>query len=178
MLGMQQFGLLVGRINQGPGADFGCWLFESGMAFGDMVSWWQPAQARRPTAHEGVDFFRYVDQSGRRHYMADCLVPAPCRCRVVAVCDDFLGRSLFLVPNRPAAERHLFVFGHLKPLVEIGRQVRTGDVVGRVTTPQGRVPGHLHVSCLQGDWRHLPQQLSWPDLLAEPGLRFVRPFAG
>ncbi|PLX49007.1 MAG: hypothetical protein C0613_08995 [Desulfobulbaceae bacterium] len=174
---MQQFGLLVSRINQGDGGDFGRWLFEPGMAFGDMVSWWRPAPARRAVAHEGVDFYRYEDRYGRHQYMADRLVPAPCRCRIVAVCDDFLGRSLFLVPQQPVAEGQIFVFGHITPLVEIGRQVQAGDVVGRVTTPQGRVPGHLHVSCLQGDWRHLPQQLSWPTLLAEPGLRFVRPFA-
>ena len=60
--------------------------------------------------------------------------------------------------------------------VEVGQRFRQGDILGRVAQAQGEVPGHLHVSFLQGDWRDLPGELSWPALLDQQKLRFVRPF--
>ncbi len=147
------------------------------MGYGDLEFWWSGLPKKRPRVHEGIDFFCYEDRRGRIHSLARILVPAPCGGEVVALCPDFLGQSLFLRVDQPNSHRTIVVLSHLASHVEVGQRVEQGEVVGRIVETQGAVPGHLHVSFLRGDDQDLPAKLSWPALLGQQRLRFIRPFS-
>lgn len=147
------------------------------MAFNDLECWWPTFQKKRPQPHEGIDFFCYEDSLGKVHYLTQHLVPAPCHGRVVALCPDFLGRSVFLQAEKQDGKSGMYVLAHISPHVHVGQILNEGDGVGEVAAVKGDVPAHLHVSFLQGDWRDLPEKLSWSAILAQKKLRFVRPFS-
>lgn len=177
MVTIVDFGNLFPVVNNSDEHSFRRWLFQSGMGYGDLEFWWSGLPKKRPRAHEGIDFFCYEDSRGRIHSLAQILVPAPCAGEVVAVCPDFLGQSLFLRVDHPKSHRCIVVLAHIASHLHVGQRVEQGDVAGRVVGTPGEVPPHLHVSLLLGDERDLPAKLSWPALLDQQRLRFVRPFS-
>lgn len=176
MKGIDGFGVLFAGTNTQDGHPFRRWLFQPGMGYGEWEFWWPAPGQKRPRAHEGIDFFCYEDGRDRIHSVAQSLVPMPSRAVVIALCTDFLGQSVFLLPDQLAPKRGILVLAHMAPCVQVGQRLQQGDIVGRVAATSGEVPAHLHVSFLEGDWRDLPAKLSWPALLGQQKLRFVRPF--
>lgn len=171
-----EFGSLFAARNNNDGHLFKSWIFEPGMAYGDLNFWWPTHVQKRPRAHEGIDFFCYEDGEGKRHFLTRSLLPAPCSGRVVALCPDFLGHSVFVRPENMADQRRVVVFAHIVSHVKVGQRVELGDIVGTVGAAKGEVPGHLHVSSLVGDMADLPVKLSWPALLGQSKLQFCCPF--
>ncbi|MDR9502311.1 MAG: M23 family metallopeptidase [Desulfurivibrionaceae bacterium] len=176
MISLASFGSLFSALNNRKEHLFRSWLFEPGMGYHDWQFWWPSPRGKRPRPHEGIDFFCYKDQLGRLHNLDTSLVPAPCGGTVVALCGDFLGQSVFLLPEQPGDRDGLYVLAHISPHVGPGERVQQGDVVGSVAAARGVIPPHLHVSFLQGRWGDLPVELSWPALIKQRQLRFVRPF--
>ncbi len=176
MLSIASFGRLFSSGHEGDDYSFDRWLFQPGMAYGDVGFWWPMSQEKRPRPHEGIDFFCYEDRRGRRHSLTLRSVPAPCGGEVIGLCPDFLGHSVFLRPDHSADQGGVYILAHISPQVSVGQIMKQGDVVGRVAAARGETPAHLHVSFLLGDWRDLPGELNWPGLLGQEKLRFVRPF--
>lgn len=176
MISVDNFGSLFLAVNGQGEHGFGRWVFQPGMAYGDAEFWWSSNQKKRPRSHEGIDFFCYEDSRGMSHSLGRSLVPAPCGGDVIGLCRDFLGQSLFLLADHSTSPKGVFVLAHIASDARVGQRVRQGGILGRIAFGRGEVPGHLHVSFLQGDWRDLPGELSWPALLDQQKLRFVRPF--
>ena len=177
MLSLAAFGRLFSAVNNNNEKEFRFWIFEPGMAYGDPELWWPSLREKRPRPHEGIDFFCYEDCQGIIHNLSSRLVPAPCDGTVIGLCPDFLGHSVFLLPDQLAGLGGIYVLAHISPHVCLGQRVQQGNVVGRVAVARGAAPGHLHVSYLQGEWRDLPLELSWPALFSQRQLQFVRPFS-
>lgn len=177
MVSIGEFGNLFPAVNNKDKSGFRSWLFQPGMGYGDSDFWWSTLRQKRPADHEGIDFFCYEDNRGRIRSLSGCLVPAPCGGQVIAVCRDFLGQSVFLLADQVMGYKGIFVLAHITPHVHVGQRLKQGNVVGRVAETQGEAPSHLHVSFVQGDHRDLPAKLSWPTLLDQQKLRFLRPFS-
>jgi murein DD-endopeptidase MepM/ murein hydrolase activator NlpD len=173
MMKLNEFGVLCSAVNK---HSFREWIFQPGMAFGDSIFWWETQQKKRPRSHEGIDFFCYEDSDGRSHYLDQSLVPAPCAGRVVALCEDFLGQSVFVTNDQENGSASIYVLAHINAHVQVGQKLKQGDVVGQVGSAQGQVPAHLHVSLILGNWRYVPVPLSWKDLIAQQKLQFSQPF--
>ncbi len=176
MLTLSEFGVLFEQLNKWYDNGFLSWFFELGMNYSDKEYWWPSYRQKRPVSHEGIDFFWYVDGHGQKRPLGQAKVPCPCDGKVLALCEDFLGQSVFILNADPAGKVDLFAVAHIIPSVRIGQRVKCGDLVGVIAPGQGRVPGHLHVSALYGDWHDLPRQLTWPALNKQKGLHFVNPF--
>ena len=93
------------------------WLFDPGMMFGSDRKWWGGG-GPRTTPHEGLDlcFFR-VGLSATRRLLAGTKIPAAFEGTVVHMCDDYLGKTVFVKHQGIADEdRHLFtIYGHTQP---------------------------------------------------------------
>ncbi len=176
MVNIAEFGRLFGQVNGEKGQNFRSWNFKPGMEYGDPLFWWSTTGKKRPRPHEGIDFFCYEDGQGKKYELTRCLVPTPCDAKVIALCPDFLGISVFLLAKQEWGQADIVVLAHICSHVEKGQILKKGDVVGEVPPVRQGVPAHLHVSFLQGDWHDLPLKLSWPALLSQYKLRFVRPF--
>ncbi|MEN8256645.1 MAG: hypothetical protein ABFS09_02165 [Thermodesulfobacteriota bacterium] len=176
MLTISKFLALFASLNKWQSNDFRSWIFEAGMNYGDQEFWWPSQRQKRPASHEGIDFFCYEDAHGGKRFLDQAKVPCPSDGQVVAVCKDFLGETVFVATADQTDPIDLFVFAHLVPRIELGQAVRGADAVGVIAPGSDKVPGHLHVSALQGDWHDLPRDLSWPALNAQKKLQFVYPF--
>ena len=126
------------------------WLFTPGMLFGSREKWW-PDAGYRPTAHEGLDICYFTDGLGRVLQLdPGAKVPVMNTGTVIAICDDFLGRSVFLEHDRDGL---ISVYAHIVPLriIAPGFKVGEGEVIGNVAGTTGRknrMPAHLHVTIM------------------------------
>jgi hypothetical protein len=162
------FTRLLIRWNGLDAAGFAAWEFLPGMKFAERAAWWRDG-AERPGAHEGLDICFYRTGDGRRLSLgAGARVPVVCPGEVVALVDDFLGRSVFVAHEITGGEgRRLHtVYGHLDPAPGLtpGGQLGEGDLVGTIAETSGRrgsVPPHLHLTvaltCREGG----PEPLDW-----------------
>jgi hypothetical protein len=123
------------------------------MKFAERVAWWRDS-AERTGAHEGLDICRYwTGDGGRLSLGAGARVPAICQGEVVAIVDDFLGRSVFVAHGvRDGDGRRLHtVYGHVDPRPGLvpGSLIADEDLVGTIADPAahgGRIPPHLHIT--------------------------------
>jgi len=138
------------------------------MRFAERVAWWREG-AERTGAHEGLDIRCYRTADGRRMSLgAGARVPVIYPGEVVAVVNDFLGRSVFVAHEiADGAGRRLHsVYGHVDPCPGLapGSPLGDGGLVGTIADTSARrspVPPHLHLSLalLAGSGR-----LGWPEL--------------
>ena len=139
------------------------WLFSPGMLFGSLEKWW-PDTGCRPTAHEGLDICYFTDGLGRDlQFDSGVKIPVMTAGTVIAVCDDFLGRSVFVEHDQ---DRLISVYAHIVPLRTInpGYKIREGEVIGNVADTTGRknrMPAHLHVTIMKIPSGLSGEQLDW-----------------
>ena len=151
------------ECNELEAADVQAWLFYPGMLFGSREKWW-PDTGSRPTAHEGLDICYFTDGLGRdRQFDPAVKVPVMAAGTVIAVCDDFLGRSVFL---EHLSGGMISVYAHIIPLKTIGpgSGISEGGVIGRVADTTGRknrMPAHLHVTVMKIPEGLPGEQLNW-----------------
>ena len=143
-----------------------CYYLYSGMEFGSRKKWW-PDTGMRPTAHEGIDICYYCDAAGTEKALAiETNVPVMAPGRVVAVCQDYLGYSVFLDHQYEDTLRFLSVYAHIVPHKDIiaGRQLQPGDVVGSIADTTGRknrMAAHLHITLMQVESSVSPEEYDW-----------------
>jgi hypothetical protein len=166
------FTRLLVRWNGLDAAGFSAWEFLPGMKFAERVAWWREG-AERTGAHEGLDIRCYRTGGGRRLSLgAGARVPVLCPGEVVAIVEDFLGRSVFVAHEvvDGGGRRLHSVYGHVDPCPGLAPGSRLGgeDPVGTIADPFARgslVPPHLHLSLavIAGSG-----PLGWPEL-RDPG---------
>jgi hypothetical protein len=154
-------------------AGFSAWDFLPGMRFDERIAWWRGESERdRGGRHEGLDFCCYRTGEGRRLGLgAGALVPVIFGGAVVALVDDFLGKSLFVAHEcRDSQGRQLHsIYGHLHPRPELapGSLLEDGAAVGVVADTSGgknAVPPHLHLTLALIHREGGPERLDWSAL--------------
>jgi len=153
--------------NSAMAARFQQWLWEPGMGFQDTSLWWGEGK-KRFTSHEGVDFVRYRDRSGKvRNLVGALAVPTIFPGELARIHRDFLAWSLYIRhPQFVLRGRVLYtVFGHLLPGEKecVGRRVAAGEVVGFLEKYQKNniVPLHVHLTVAWISEVVAPEELSW-----------------
>ena len=123
-------------------------LFLPGMGFGDTQEWWAEKACRiRP--HEGVDIGCYEDFRGNRHFFTEgTKIPALFSGEIVSVCDDFLGKTLFIETHDSRDDVLIMAYAHIASHLTCGIEVDRADVLGVIAPGSDRVHAHLHVSLL------------------------------
>jgi len=130
-----------------------------GMDFGDREKWWTGGE-KRSRPHEGVDLICFEDDAGTRHFLGEGIkVPSLVSGEIVAICDDFLGKSVFVEGESSSLGSIVAVHAHILPKGRRGDLVMTGEEIGMIAPPHGSVPAHLHLSLLR-----FTQALPWADI--------------
>jgi murein DD-endopeptidase MepM/ murein hydrolase activator NlpD len=138
------------------------------------LKWW-PDVGVRPTLHEGIDFCYYGKPSGQEcAFTPDIHVPVMAEGEVVAVCPDYLGRTVFLDHCHDSPLRFLSIYAHMVPHPDIqaGRRVEAGEVIGTIADTTGRknrMPAHLHLSIMEVEKEVPPEHFTW-DLICNSEL--------
>ncbi len=151
------------ECNEFGAGDVEAWLFYPGMLFGSRDKWW-PDAGSRPTPHEGLDICYFTEGlGGDRQFDAGINVPVMAAGTVIAVCDDFLGRSVFL---EHLSDGMISVYAHIIPLKTLrpGYTLSEGQVIGRVADTAGRknrMPAHLHLTVMRIPVGLPSEQLNW-----------------
>ncbi len=160
---------------------FSEWLFYPGMFFLDRNKWWGDGGPRQ-APHEGVDFCFYrTSATDHRRLQPQARIPAVAAGRVLAIIDDFLGKSIIM--HHPVLEwgkdRVCTIFGHTVPLAGLsaGEPIAAGEIVARLAAcTRSRGPGpHLHVSLALIDRRRTGKELTWPALSRSRAALFLDP---
>jgi murein DD-endopeptidase MepM/ murein hydrolase activator NlpD len=179
---LSPFGERLVLLNRLADAGFAAWDFLPGMRFGERAAWWRGG-ADRGSAHEGLDISRYRTGDGRLANLgAGARVPVICPGEVVAIVEDFLGRSVFVAHERLDCEgwRLHTIYGHLdpRPGIAVGDQLSAGDEIGTIADPSGRktaVPPHLHLSVALIAPEGGPERLDWDALRDRSRVRLLDP---
>lgn len=177
------FDLLL-AVNPAALSDFQRWLFHPGMLFEAPRQWWGQEKPR-PSPHEGLDLCWFEDQAGRRRALDQGLcVPVPFPGRIVHLCRDFLGHSIFIAHAlRPDLGRCLYTaFGHTapRPGLAVAQTVRAGEVIATLSAPAGRptaVPPHLHLTLALLPDPFPVGRLAWETLGSDPDITLLDPLA-
>jgi hypothetical protein len=157
--------ITANRLNQ---QKFQEWLFVPGMRFGEAEKWWDK-QGKRDTLHEGLDicFFRTIDHDIRQ-IPPETKIPAIYPGTVANICDDFLGKSIFLKHEQYHQTGKIFytAYGHttLLPGILPGTKVSGGEIIGSTadTVKNHRtVPSHIHISTAWISDELPVQQINW-----------------
>lgn len=137
-----------------------------GMEFQSPLKWW-PDSGFRPTLHEGIDFCYYRTSSGdEEKFSPEIVVPVMTFGKIMAICPDYLGHTIFFDHLHETDRRYLSIYAHLIPQqgLKVGQFLREGELVGHVADTTGRrnrMPTHLHLSILQIDSQLSAEMLSW-----------------
>ena len=137
-----------------------------GMEFQSDVKWW-PDSGVRPTLHEGIDFCYYRKPSGKESaFTPEIRVPVMADGQIVAICQDYLGQTVFLDHLHDSPFRFLSIYAHMVPEINLqaGQRVQAGNIIGVVADTAGRknrMPTHLHLSLMQVDKKVSPAQFTW-----------------
>jgi murein DD-endopeptidase MepM/ murein hydrolase activator NlpD len=134
-------------------AEFAAWFFLPGMRFNSWDKWWGDF-GKRQTPHEGLDLCLYTDQQNRLFSVGvNTKVPAMFHGVVVAVIDDFLGKSVVVEHDFSGAltKRFCTLYAHtvVRHGLAVGMAVRKGDVLATVadtTASTSKIPPHVHIS--------------------------------
>jgi murein DD-endopeptidase MepM/ murein hydrolase activator NlpD len=129
---------------------FDRWVFRPGMLFGDRIEWWGDRNRRR-TEHEGLDFVEGLQQDRTaRSIPESTAICAMADGDVVAVLDDFLGKTV--VMRHPAITHGsgdiFYTFlSHIRPVSDKLGPASKGSPIGRVgKSANARVPAHFHLT--------------------------------
>ena len=161
----QQKILAVNNLNQG---NFREWLFLPGMLFGAGEKWWGKG-GKRESPHEGIDICYYRTMNHDiKQIEPGTKIPAIYPGVVAAICDDFLGKSIFIKHEQyqRTGTTLYTAYGHIIPTLEIqpGKKVRDGEIIGTAAEP-GRnrqtVSCHFHISTAWISDKLPGQQLNW-----------------
>jgi hypothetical protein len=159
------------------------WLFHPGMLFGSDRKWWGNG-GTRTAPHEGIDLFLYRDNSSATQQLrAGAKIPAVFDGTIVQVCDDFLGKSVFVRHDgiEHQGNRLLTIYGHVSPGHGMHRSaaVTGGETIASIAdAPAVRdtgVPPHLHLSAAWISDSVSPAGLDWDNLRDERGIELVDP---
>jgi len=159
MLTLHQYAVLLSLL-QGKGGN-GTEKIElrPGMGFGALEKWWSRNEMRcRP--HEGVDILCFDDGRRNKHFLGPGgKVPCLLTGEIIAICDDFLGQSVFVKGEDASLGDIIAVHAHILPQGRCGNRSVVGTEIGVVAPGKGSVPPHLHLSLLM-----LPPEFSMTDL--------------
>nr|NJM04837.1 M23 family metallopeptidase [Desulfobacula sp.] len=157
------------------------WLFHPGMLFSSRDKWWGDF-GTRASAHEGIDITYYRTLSGEIRCFDDTLlVPAMADGRIINICNDFLGRTLVVDPEKEGSEgtRVIYTYAHVLPQTRLGRGhgISRDEVVARVcdTRKNPQLPPHLHFSCFEVRREVRPEDLNWSLFSRDPAVRGINP---
>ncbi len=162
--------------------DFTTWEFTPGMLFNQPQKWWT-GNENRPAPHEGVDFHLYKNVSGQiRHLPTSTKIPALFAGSVVQICDDFLGKSIFVCGNHTDARgsRLHTIYAHITPYdhIEIGAQIKETDIIAVIADSANKhpkIPPHLHISTLLLPKSTPRNRLNWKTLTGSDLYHFCDP---
>lgn len=147
-------------------------IIADGMGLGDDAVWWPSVWQKRPVAHEGIDLVRFRTASGVASVFRGFRIISPVSGTVVAICADFLDKTVWLNPDTQPDV--LVLLSHLDPRVTPGQRLVCGDAIGFINYAVSNVPSHLHLSVLAGDWRSI-SVLDWQGVHDQPFAHFVQP---
>ncbi|MCF8092993.1 MAG: M23 family metallopeptidase [Desulfotignum sp.] len=144
------------------------WLFFPGMLPQSSRKWWGDFGCRH-CAHEGIDICFFRHRGGLTCTLgAGAAVCAWSDGTVLNICDDFLGRTLVVEPEKKfaGATRILEVFSHLEPGKDMkpGIQIQAGQIIARTSDTRARgsvLRPHLHLSCIEVRAHTPVQALDW-----------------
>lgn len=172
--------LLAGNRVQMAG--FKKWLWQPGMEFNSLETWWGQKK-RRATPHEGLDLCWFEDAAGQiRHLDEKIQIPATFAGEIVKIDRDFLGKSIYLSHEIFAADgRQLYTaYGHTRPLakMQVGKAVAAGEIIAAVAAGPGkspRIPSHLHLTLAWIPVSLPVDRLNWPNLGADRTITLIDP---
>jgi hypothetical protein len=131
---------------------FTAWFFYPGMEFGAKETWWG-GRKKRARPHEGADLCFYQGVAGSIFHIDErTKIPAMYDGDVVKIIDDFIGKTIIMKHSFPGIGERTFLtlYGHTNPIksLEVGRDVRTGEVIATLATPRGPkdLLPHLHLT--------------------------------
>ena len=158
------------------------WIFYSAMLFGSRDKWWGD-RGERDRQHEGLDIYLYRTGDGDIQYLdADTKIPVIFDGRVVKVCKDFLGESVFVSHNiyNLNGSRLYTIYGHTRPhdSIRSGEELSAGGVVGVLAGTRennGTIPHHLHISVAWIPDTVLSQELDWEVITEQDGIVLLDP---
>jgi hypothetical protein len=144
------------------------WIFHPAMLFGSNRKWWGDL-GKRDRPHEGLDICRYWTEEKEIRYLGEkTKVPVIFEGRVVKVCNDFLGESLFISHGTFERNGSLLytIYGHIKPSSRLvpGHRLIGGDIIGTIADARKSsrtIPPHLHVSVAWIPHTVSAQELHW-----------------
>ena len=175
VLTIDQYAALLSCLNEKSAKGIKKITLLPGMDFRDREKWWNRGEKRcRP--HEGVDIVCCEDDAGKRHFLREGIkVPCLTSGEIVSICDDFLGKSVFVRGESRSRGSIVAVHAHILPKVRRGDLVVTGEEIGMIAPTNGSVPAHLHLSLFRFspavpwadiDWNYL-NKCDW-DLFLNP----------
>jgi len=125
------------------------------MLFGSCEKWW--TKGSRITPHEGLDLFLYQNENGDIcRFNCSMKVSVAVDGNIIAICDDFLGKSVFIshdIYSKDNKNQLITVYAHLVPYPKISPKVavKKGDIIASLVDTTGRKNGissHLHMSVM------------------------------
>lgn len=175
MLTIDQYAALLACLNEENANGVTKITLLPGMDFGDREKWWTRG-GKRCRAHEGVDVVCGEDGAGERHFLGEGIkVPCLTSGEIIAICDDFLGQSVWVRGKSRSLGSIVAVHAHILPKGRLGDHVGRGAEIGMIAPAEGEVPAHLHLSLLRFnpalpwadiDWHYL-NKCDW-DLFLDP----------
>ena len=160
---------------------FAAFLFDRNMLFGAGHQWWGEKRKRR-LPHEGLDLCWYLDSDDFRKMLPqNTKVPAALDGEVVAIIDDFLGKSVLVRHGMHTPGKFLVtISAHVAPEagIESGVSVREGQLIGRLAqkaAKRSEVPPHLHLSAGFFAEDIIWHDISWQNMWKHKDVRLIDP---
>ncbi|MCK9296822.1 MAG: M23 family metallopeptidase [Desulfobulbaceae bacterium] len=177
MLTIDRYAALLARLNVKSGKAIKNIILLPGMDFLDRGKWWVGGEWRcRP--HEGVDVVCWADDAGEKHFLGEGIkVPCLLAGEILAICDDFLGQSVFVRGDGGSLGDIVAVHAHILTKVRLGDRVVAGEEIGMIAPGNGPVPAHLHLSLLRFSPALPWAGIGWKHLNACDRSLFLNPFA-
>ena len=160
------------------------WIFFSGMLFQNFSKWWRSG-INRINFHEGIDFCFFEDKSGKYHSLnKDIVVPVMYNGEIVYVCEDFLGKSIF-VKHRSYKKRGKIlysIYAHTNQTLRIGlpNTVNEGDKIATIADikkKNSKISAHLHISTIWLPDKFPVEMLNWKALSKFESSSFCDPLS-
>lgn len=163
-------------------AGFKKWLFQPGMLFNSLETWWGEKKPRA-TPHEGLDLCWFEDLTGQIKQLDQHIkIPATFAGQIVKIGRDFLGQSIYLRHEIWAADgRQLYTaYGHTEPLaaIQVGKVVAAGEIIAALAAGPGkspRIPSHLHLTLAWIPVSLSTDRLNWQNLGADRDITLLDP---
>jgi hypothetical protein len=123
----------------------------------------------RDTAHEGIDFCYYWTDKGDIHRLQEkTKVPVIFAGQVVNICDDYLGKSVFIRHDLyfSTGSSLYTIYDHIKPdgHLNSGVKLTEGDISGILNNKRkntGVIPHHIHISIAWIPDNLNPEKFGW-----------------